>query len=69
MLSRTVEGVFSKGFAYVAEDDTLSDCSTLFKEEMPLVLVVLGSDGKYKGVLARRCIHRSRLDPARTKVK
>jgi predicted transcriptional regulator len=69
MISRTVKDVFSEGFVNVSENDTLSDCLTLFKEEMPPVLVVLDNDGKYKGVLARRWIIRSRLDPSRAKVK
>ncbi len=49
MVSRTVKDVFSKGFVSVLEDDTLSNCLSLFKEEMPPVLVVLDSKGKYKG--------------------
>ena len=69
MSSSTVKDIFSKGFASVREDDTLSSCFSLFKEEMPPVLVVLDSEGKYKGVVARRWIIRSRLDPSRTKVK
>ena len=36
---------------------------------MPPVLVVLDDDGKYKGVIARRWIIRSKLDPSVTKVK
>ena len=69
MVSRTVEDVFSKGFVSVRENDTLSSCLSLFKEEMPPVLVVLDSEGKYKGVLTRRWIIRSRLDPSTTKVE
>jgi len=69
MISSTVKDVFSEGFVNVSESDTLSDCLTLFKKEMPPVLVVLDKNGKYKGVLARRWIIRSRLDPSRTKVK
>jgi CBS domain-containing protein len=69
MASRTVKDVFSEGFADVSEDDVLSSCFKLFKEELPPVLAVLDSASKYKGVLARRWIVRSRLDPARTKVK
>jgi CBS domain-containing protein len=69
MISSTVKDVFSEGFVSVFENDTLSDCLTLFKEEMPPVLVVLDNDSKYKGVLARRWIIRSRLDPSRAKVK
>jgi hypothetical protein len=69
MLSRTIEDAFSKGSVNISEDDTQFDCSTLFNGEMPPVLAVLGSDGTYKGVLARRWIIRSKPDPARTKVK
>ncbi len=63
-----VKDVFSKGFVSVYEDDTLSSCLSLFKEKMPPVLVVLDSAGKIKGVIARRWIVRSRLDPSTTKV-
>jgi hypothetical protein len=69
MISKTVKDVFSEGFPSVSEDDTLSNCLTLFKKEMPPVLAVLDSSGEYKGVLARRWIIRSRLDPSKTKVK
>jgi len=69
MVSRTVQNVFSKGFINVHEDDTLSSCLSLFKEKMPPVLVVLDSEDKYAGVIARRWIIRSRLDPSLTKVK
>ena len=69
MNSSTVKDVFSEGFESVSENDTLSKCLTLFKKEMPPVLAVLDNDGKYKGVLARRWIIRSRLDPSRAKVK
>ncbi|MCP8312028.1 MAG: CBS domain-containing protein [Candidatus Methylarchaceae archaeon HK02M1] len=53
----------------VREDDTLSSSLSLFKEEMPPVLVVLDRKGMYKGVLARRWIIRSSLDLSITKVK
>ena len=69
MISSAVKDVFSKGFVSAREDDTLSSCLSFFKEEMPPVLVVLDSEGKYKGVLARRWIIRSRLDPSTTKVE
>ncbi len=69
MLPSTVENVFSKGFTSVSENDTLSKCLKLFRKGMPPVLAVLDNDGKYKGVLARRWVIRSRLDPSRTKVK
>jgi len=69
MISSTVRDVYSKGFVSVNEEDTLSRCLTLFKSGLPPVLVVLDSEGKYKGVLARRWIIRSRFDPSKTKVK
>jgi len=50
MVSRNVKDVFSKGFVSVRDDDTLSSCLPLFKEEMPPVSVVLSNEGKYKGV-------------------
>jgi predicted transcriptional regulator len=69
MIPHTVQDVFSKGFASVGEDDALSVCFSHFRKEMPPVLVVLDNEGKYKGVIARRWIIRSRLDPSATKVK
>jgi CBS domain-containing protein len=66
---RAVKDVFSEGFQSVGEDDTLSSCLSLFKEETPPVLAVLDSKGRYKGVISRRLIIRSRLDASGTKVK
>lgn len=65
----SVREVFSKGVATVYENEPLSRCLELFKKEMPPVLAVLDDKGKYVGVIARRWIIRSRLDPATTKVK
>ena len=64
-----MEDVFSKGFLEVHENDTLSSCLSRFKEEMPPVLAVLDSKGRYKGVISRRWIIRSSLDASETKVK
>jgi CBS domain-containing protein len=69
MSSISVGDVCLKGFATVNEDDALSRCLELFKKEMPPVIAVLDEKGKYAGVIARRWINRSRLDPATTKVK
>ena len=70
MFQGTVEEIsVSRSFAKVRESDTLSSCLSLFKKEMPPVLAVLDYEGKYKGVIARRWIVRSRLDPSTTKVK
>jgi predicted transcriptional regulator len=64
-----VSDVYSKGYATVNENDALSRCLELFKKELPPVLTVMDEKGKYAGVISRRWITRSRLDPASTKVK
>ena len=69
MVTSIVQDVFSTKFASVSQDDTLSVCLSLFKEETAPVLVVLNSKGKYAGVIAHRWIVRSRYDPATTKVE
>jgi CBS domain-containing protein len=69
MSSIRVENVFSKKFVTVNENDPLSKCLDLFKKEMPPVIAVLNEKGKYAGVISRRWVIRSRLDPSTTKVK
>ena len=69
MSSISVKDVCTKTFSTVYENDALSRCLDLFKKEVPPVLAVLDDKGKYAGVIARRWIIRSRLDPATTKVK
>jgi len=64
-----VKNVFTKGFSAVNENDSVSKCLELFKKEMPPVIVVLDDRGKYAGVISRRWVIRSRVDPATTKVK
>jgi predicted transcriptional regulator len=66
---KIVEDVFSKGFLEVHENDTLSSCLSLFKEEAPPVLAVIDNKGRYKGVISRKWIIRSSLDASGTKVK
>jgi CBS domain-containing protein len=66
---KVVEDVFSKGFLEVHENDTVSSCLSLFKEETPPVLAVLDDKGSYKGVISRKWIIRSSLDASGTKVK
>jgi predicted transcriptional regulator len=61
--------IYTKGVNSVNENDTLSRCLESFKTELPPVLAVLDAKGKYAGVITRRWILRSRLDPASTKVK
>jgi len=69
MDSSVVEEVFSKKFTSVSQDEMLSSCLSLFKEQMPPVLVVVDNKGRYRGVIAHRWIFRSRLDPSNTKVE
>jgi predicted transcriptional regulator len=69
MSSISVEDVCSKKFSTISENDALSKCLDLFKKEMPPVLAVLDAKGKYVGVIARRWVIRSGLEPAATKVK
>ncbi|MGA3059776.1 MAG: CBS domain-containing protein [Candidatus Bathyarchaeia archaeon] len=61
--------VYSNGFNTVRESDTLSRCLEAFETGKPPVLAVLNDKGKYEGMITRRTILRSRLDPTTTKVK
>jgi CBS domain-containing protein len=67
--SVTAKDVYSKGYSSVQENDTLSRCLEAFKKGMPPVLAVLNEKGKYEGMITRRAILRSRLNPVSTKVK
>lgn len=69
MVPSIVKDVFSTKFKSVNQDDTLSVCLPLFKEGLPPVLVVLNDKGRHVGVIARRWIVRSRVNPATTKVE
>jgi len=69
MSSIPVGNVFSNSFSTVNENDPLSKCLKLFKREMPPVIAVLDGKQKYAGVISRRWVIRSRLDPTTTKVK
>jgi CBS domain-containing protein len=69
MSSIIVKDVLTKPFSTVKENDMVSTCLDLFKKEKPPVIAVLDDKGKYAGVIARRWIMRSRMDPATTKVK
>lgn len=51
--STTVGEVFSKKFASVSNEDTLSQCLELFKKGTVPVLIVLDNRGKYEGLLAQ----------------
>jgi CBS domain-containing protein len=67
--SVSAKDVCSKGFSAVQVNDTLSRCLEAFKKGMPPVLAVLDEKGKYVGMINRRSILRSRLDPVTTKVR
>ncbi len=69
MVTSIVQDVFSSKFKSVSQNDTLSACLSLFKEESTPVLVVLNSKGNYAGVIAHRWIVRSRYTPTTTKVE
>jgi predicted transcriptional regulator len=61
--------IYSKGVNAVNENDPLSKCLEFFKTEKPQALAVVDAKGNYVGVITRRWILRSKLDPAVTKVK
>jgi CBS domain-containing protein len=61
--------ICSKGYNAVQENDTLSRCLEAFEKGKPPVLAVLDDKGKYVGMINRRIILRSRLDPTTTKVR
>ncbi len=65
----TAKDIYSKGCSSVQDSDTLSRCLEGFKKGLPPVLSVLNEKGKYEGMITRRSILRSRLDPTVAKVK
>jgi CBS domain-containing protein len=69
MNSFSVKDVLIEEFATINENDYLSKCLELFRNETTPVLIVLDEKGKYAGVIHRRWILRARHDPATTKVK
>ena len=68
-MSVTAKDIFSKEFNSVKDNDTLSRCLESFKKNMPPVLAVLDEKGNYEGMITRRSILRSRLDPTVAKVR
>ena len=68
-MSATSKDIYSKGFNSVQDTDYLSRCLEGFKKGLPPVLAVLDEKGKYAGMITRRSILRSRLDPTTTKVR
>ena len=67
-----VADICTKGdFPTVNQEEPISRCIEVFKthKEMPPVIAVLDEKGKYTGVVARRWVNRSRLDPSTIKVK
>ncbi len=63
------KSIYTKQFSMVHENETLSRCLEPFKNDIPPVLAVTDEKGRYTGVITRRYIIRSRLDPATSKVK
>ena len=53
----------------VREDETISRCLAFFYKERLPALAVFDNKGNFKGVLSRRWIIRSRLDPSKTTAK
>jgi CBS domain-containing protein len=68
-MSATAKDFFAREYNTVKENDTLSRCLEGFKKGMPPVLAVTDERGKYAGIITRRSILRTRLDPTKTKVK
>jgi CBS domain-containing protein len=67
--SVSVRDILTKGFKTVEANDTLSRCLEAFEKGLPPVLAVLSNTGKYEGMITKRAILRSRLDPTTAKVK
>src|SRR5512135_1978247 len=68
-LSATAKDIYSREYNSVVETDTLSRCLEGFKKGMPPVLAVTDEKGRYIGMVSRRSILRTRLDPVKTKVR
>ena len=68
-MSATAKDIFAREYNTVNENDPLSRCLEGFKKGMPPVLAVTDERGKYVGIITRRSILRTRLDPTKTKVK
>ncbi|MGE5187457.1 MAG: CBS domain-containing protein [Betaproteobacteria bacterium] len=68
-MSATAKDIFARDYNSVKENDTLSRCLEGFKKGMPPVLAVTDERGKYVGIITRRSVLRTRLDPIKTKVK
>jgi CBS domain-containing protein len=68
-MTTTAKDVYSKEYNSVGESDTLSRCLEGFKKGLPPVMAVLDDHGRYEGMISRRSILRTRLDPSKTKVR
>ncbi len=64
-----VMDIYKQDYASVKETDNLSKGINLFEEKRVPTLVVRNANGKIVGMLSRRWIRRSALDPSTTKVK
>jgi CBS domain-containing protein len=68
-LSATAKDIYSREYNSVVESDTLSRCLEGFRKGLPPVLAVTDEKGRYVGMVSRRSILRTRLDPTKTKVR
>jgi CBS domain-containing protein len=68
-LSATAKDIYSREYNSVVESDTLSRCLDGFKKGLPPVLAVTDEKARYIGMISRRSILRTRLDPTKTKVR
>ncbi len=69
MFETKVEEAYQEGYETVTEDEPIAKVIDRLKEIDPPVLVVEDRKGNYSGVLTRRWIKRSRLDPHETSVE
>ncbi|MBD3157562.1 MAG: CBS domain-containing protein [Candidatus Lokiarchaeota archaeon] len=64
-----VKDVYSKGFEALNENEPVSKTLPILENSEPPVVIVENDDGEISGVLTRRRIRRSKLDPTSTKIK
>ncbi|MFO7835530.1 MAG: CBS domain-containing protein [Candidatus Thorarchaeota archaeon] len=69
MVEAKVKDVYSKGFESMNENEPISKALPILENSEPPVVIVENDDGEISGVLTRRRIRRSKLDPTSTKIK
>lgn len=68
-LQVTTKDIYSTQFNTVLENDLISRCLESFRKGLPPVLAVLDDKNHYLGMVSRRSVLRTRLDPTKNKVK